>query len=171
MLEDPYVRLARQSIEAFVSAHRQVKSSPLLPEEMVKERAGVFVSIHENGELRGCIGTTSPLQSCIADEIIANAISACSQDPRFSPITTDELPYLSLSVDVLLPYESISSPKQLDVKKYGVIVEKGTRRGLLLPNLDGVDTVAQQIQIAKRKAGIPEEDNVSLYRFEVKRHS
>jgi AmmeMemoRadiSam system protein A/AmmeMemoRadiSam system protein B len=171
MLEDPYVRLARQSIEAYVSAHRTVKSSPLLPEEMMKDRAGVFVSIHENGELRGCIGTTSPLQSCIADEIIANAISACSQDPRFSPVTSDELPYLSLSVDVLSPYEQINSPKQLDVHKYGVIVEKGTHRGLLLPNLDGVDTVAQQIQIAKRKAGIPDEETVTLYRFEVKRHS
>jgi MEMO1 family protein len=168
--EDAYVRLARDAVEAYARTGRTITSNQLLPEEMLRNKAGVFVSIHENGELRGCIGTTSPLQSSIAEEIIHNAISACSSDPRFSPVLATELPFLSISVDVLDPYEEIASVKELDPKRYGVIVERGSRRGLLLPNLEGVTSVAQQVSIAKRKAGISEEDAVTLYRFEVERH-
>jgi AmmeMemoRadiSam system protein A len=162
--------VAREAIEAFVTSHRVVSSTPLLPAPLLQERSGVFVSIHEYGELRGCIGTTEPTQANVAEEIIANAIAASSEDPRFTPIEAWELPYLDLSVDVLSPSEKIPDKSQLDVKKYGVIVEHGNHRGLLLPNLEGVDSVDQQIAIAKRKAGLDEDANVTLYRFEVVRH-
>ena len=142
-----------------------------LPAELTSKRAGAFVSIHEHGRLRGCIGTIAPVQDCLAQEIIDNAVSASTRDPRFDPIRADELAWLEISVDVLGDPEPISSPKELDVKRYGVIVTKGRKRGLLLPDLDGVDTVEQQISIAKSKAGIAEWDsNVQLQRFEVVRH-
>ena len=131
----------------------------------------MFVSLHKYGELRGCIGTISPVQESIADEIIANGISACSRDPRFSRVRADELDALSYSVDVLGEAEPIESTAQLDPKRYGVIVTKGYRRGLLLPDLEGVDSVEYQVAIAKQKAGIdPRDTNVALERFEVVRH-
>ena len=135
-----------------------------------RSRAGVFVSIHKDGRLRGCIGTISPVRKNVAQEVIENAISASTKDPRFVPVTADELDRLEYSVDVLSPAESISSPKELDVKRYGVIVTNGNRRGLLLPNLDTIDTVDEQIAIAKKKAGIALDEDVSLQRFEVIRH-
>ena len=110
------------------------------------------------------------MQVCLAEEIIQNAVSACCRDPRFSPIEAKELDMLTISVDVLGEAETIDSPEQLDVKRYGVIVTNGTRRGLLLPDLDGVDSVEHQISIAKQKAGIKEEEGVELERFEVVRH-
>jgi AmmeMemoRadiSam system protein A len=129
------------------------------------------VSIHEHGKLRGCIGTISPVRDCLAQEIIDNAVSASTRDPRFSPIRADELKWLEISVDVLGDPEPVSSPDELDVKRYGVIVTKGRKRGLLLPDLDGVDTVEEQISIAKSKAGIADWDKkVELQRFEVVRH-
>ncbi|MGN1388477.1 MAG: AmmeMemoRadiSam system protein A, partial [Bulleidia sp.] len=168
---DAYVQLARSSVTSWVKNHRALDVSSELPEEMKKEKAGVFVSIHEHGELRGCIGTTEPSRKNIAAEIIHNAISACSRDPRFDPITEDELPYLDISVDVLKEPEPIASKADLDVKKYGVICSSQGRRGLLLPDLDGVDTVEEQISIACRKGGIdPDHDPVKLERFEVVRH-
>ena len=120
--------------------------------------------------MRGCIGTIAPVRSTLAEEIIENAISASTRDPRFIPVTVDELDRLEYSVDVLSPAEPIDSPEQLDVKRYGVIVTNGGRRGLLLPNLDTIDTVEEQISIAKRKAGIAENEPVKLQRFEVVRH-
>lgn len=167
--EDAYVALARDTIEAYVSG-KEPKLPEGLPDEMLARRASTFVSIHENGKLRGCIGTISASYGCIAEEVLHNAISACSRDPRFDPIQQDELPYLNISVDVLSPAERIDSPDELDVKRYGVIVTNGYRRGLLLPNLDGVDTVEQQISIAKRKAGIAAYESCELQRFEVVRH-
>ena len=141
-----------------------------LPKEMYQDRAGVFVSIKEEGQLRGCIGTLQAVQPSIAGEIIQNAISASSKDPRFPPIQAKELDKLVISVDVLGPMEEISAPGMLDVKRYGVVVTKGYRRGLLLPNLEGVDTVEEQIAIAKQKAGIGEYEEAGLERFEVVRH-
>ena len=123
-----------------------------------------------SGNLRGCIGTIAATEDSIAEEIIGNAISACSRDPRFSPITEDELASLEISVDVLGETEPINSPAELDVKRYGVIVSCGRKRGLLLPNLDGVDTVEDQISIARRKGGIREDEPYRLERFEVVRH-
>jgi AmmeMemoRadiSam system protein A len=168
--EDAYVRLARKTIEEYVGKGQKIKVPEELPEEMYSGKAGVFVSIKEDGKLRGCIGTIQAVRSSIAEEIIENAISAAAKDSRFSPIEPEELGRLVISVDVLGSMESIDSPDELDVKKYGVVVTKGYKRGLLLPNLEGVDTVEEQIGIAKRKAGIGEEEKVQLERFEVVRH-
>ena len=169
--EDPYVKLARASVEHYILHHKKLPLPQDLPSELVSRRAGAFVSIHEHGRLRGCIGTIAPVQDSLAQEIIDNAVSASTRDPRFDPIKADELAWLEISVDVLGDPEPISSPRELDVKRYGVIVTKGRKRGLLLPDLDGVDTVEQQISIAKSKAGIAEWDrNVQLQRFEVVRH-
>jgi len=168
--EDPYVRLARTALESYLATRKHIKPPVNLPQEMMTERAGVFVSIKKFGQLRGCIGTIAPVTKNIAEEIIMNAISSGTDDPRFPPVTAAELPDLTYSVDVLSPAEPIHSPAQLDVKRYGVIVSKDYRRGLLLPNLEGVDNVEQQIAIAKQKAGIRKDETVSLERFEVVRH-
>ncbi len=175
--EDPYVRLARFSLESFITMGKRVKRSDLkgekwedLPPEMFSDKAGAFVSIHKDGALRGCIGTILPTCGCVADEILQNAISAGTNDPRFPMIREDELESLEMNVDVLDKPEPIDSPDQLDVKRYGVIVTSGRKRGLLLPNLDGIDTISEQIEIACRKAGIYEDEEYSLERFEVIRH-
>ena len=168
---DPWVRLAWQSVESYVTKRRILQIPEGLPDALLRTRAGAFVSIHEHGQLRGCIGTIAPVRDSLAEEIIHNAVSACARDPRFDPIRPDELPFLEISVDVLGAPEEIRSENDLDVKRYGVIVSKGARRGLLLPDLDGVDTVEQQISIARQKAGIGEGETVRLERFEVVRHS
>ncbi len=136
---------------------------------MINQKAGVFVSLKKFGDLRGCIGTFMPTQENIAQEIIKNAISAAVDDPRFSPVTASEVEDLSISVDVLSAPEEVKDVSQLDPKKYGVIVSSGYKKGLLLPDLEGVDTAEYQIDIAKRKAGIYPDEKVKLYRFEVKR--
>lgn len=169
---DPFVALARASVEYFVTTERPLLMPEGLAPELADERAGVFVSLHEHGDLRGCIGTIAPTRDSVAQEIISNAISACSADPRFYPVQKNELDYLSYSVDVLFPPEAIDSPTELDPQEYGVIVSKGDKRGLLLPNLEGIDTVDQQVAIAKQKAGIsPADDDVELERFRVVRHT
>lgn len=168
--ENPYVRLARQTIETYVRTGKKITVPDGLPREMYERRAGTFVSIKENGGLRGCIGTIQAVQASIAEEIISNAISAAVRDPRFFPIEEEELDKLTISVDVLGETERIDSSDKLDVERYGVIVTKGYKRGLLLPNLEGVDTVEEQIAIAKNKAGIGEKEEVTLERFEVVRH-
>ena len=168
--EDDYVRLARLAVETYVLTGKTALLPENLPRELLHRRAGVFVSLHLDGELRGCIGTITAAENCLAEEIVRNGISACSQDPRFPPVTKEELPGLVYSVDVLGEAERIDSAAELDVKKYGVIVTKGYRRGLLLPDLEGVDTAEQQIEIARKKAGIRPEESVSLQRFEVVRH-
>ena len=137
---------------------------------MHRQRAGVFVSIKKEGRLRGCIGTIQPAQDSVAEEIMENAVSAAVRDSRFSPVQPEELEKLIISVDVLGDTEEIDSPDKLDVRRYGVVVTKGYKKGLLLPNLDGVDTVEEQIAIAKQKAGIGERAQVRLERFEVVRH-
>ena len=168
--EDPYVSLARQSLENYIRTGRKISVPEGLPEEMLDTQAGAFVSIHKFGKLRGCIGTIEGVRDSVAEEIINNAISASTEDPRFSPITEDELKWLEINVDVLGEAEYIYSMDQLDVKRYGVIVSKGYRRGLLLPDLDGVDTPEQQVAIAKQKAGIRPDEEVKLQRSEVIRH-
>ena len=168
--EDPYVRLARLTVESFVREGRK----PALPEwvtpQMRTEKAGVFVSIHARGRLRGCIGTIGSTRSCIAEEIRENAVSAAMRDPRFDPVREDELPFLEIHVDVLSRPERIGGREELDVKRYGVIVSSGGKRGLLLPDLEGVDTVEEQIRIAMQKGGIGAHERITLERFEVVRH-
>ena len=168
--EDPYVALARSSVESWVLKRKKLAIPDDLPKELYETRAGAFVSIHENDRLRGCIGTIAPFRDDLASEIISNAISACSRDPRFPPIVSEELPFLEISVDVLGEAEDIDSPEELDVKRYGVIVSCDSRRGLLLPDLDGVDSVEEQIRIAREKGGIREDEPYKLQRFEVVRH-
>jgi len=168
--EDEYVRLARYSVEYFVKHGRRAAIPDTVPEELLGKRAGVFVSLKKFGDLRGCIGTITPVYRSVAEEIINNAVSACSEDPRFSPVKESELKDLVISVDVLSEAEHIDSPEKLDVKRYGVIVTSGRKRGLLLPDLAGVDSVDQQIDIARRKGGIREGEDYSLERFEVIRH-
>lgn len=167
---DAYVQLARASAEYFVKNGDVMPLPTDVAPELLNVRAGAFVSIHKFGALRGCIGTIASTQKNLALEIIENAVSAVSKDPRFQPVTEDELKYLDINVDVLGEAEKISSPLELDVKKYGVIVQSGYKRGLLLPDLDGVDTVEQQISIARRKGGIGPDEEVDLFRFEVVRH-
>ena len=171
--EDPYRFLARMSLEHRLSHGKSMDLSAnnmVLPAEMLSKKAGVFVSLHKNGELRGCIGTTSPTTNSVAEEIIQNAVSAGLKDNRFPGVTVEELPLITYKVDVLDAPEEIDSPELLDVYNYGVIVESGSKRGLLLPNLDGIDTVQEQIDIAKRKAGISPHEHVKLMRFKVTRH-
>ena len=169
---DKYVELAKKTIEKYIREKEIYgPSDDELTEEMKTDRAGAFVSIHKEGALRGCIGTIAPTCINVAEEIISNAIAASTRDPRFPAIRPDELDLLEINVDVLTTPEPIGSEAELDVKRYGVIVEKGFKRGLLLPDLDGVDTVEYQIAIAKQKAGIDIADtDVKLSRFEVIRH-
>ncbi len=168
---DAWVKLAWESVESYVRRRRVLDVPRDLPSALTGTRAGAFVSIHKKGQLRGCIGTISPTRSSLAEEIIHNAVSAAARDPRFDPIRPEELKWLEIKVDVLGEPEDIASEAELDVKRYGVIVSKGHRRGLLLPDLEGVDTVKQQIAIAKEKAGLTRWDKVSLQRFEVIRHT
>lgn len=168
--EDEYRALARKSLEYTIQNGRDLPLPGGLPEEMLNKRAGAFVSLHKNGHLRGCVGTIAPTTDCIASEIIQNAVSAGLRDNRFETVGASELPFLTYKVDILSPPEPISGILELDVKRYGVIVSSGHKRGLLLPNLDGIDTVEQQVSIARHKAGIPQNAAVKLERFEVVRH-
>lgn len=169
--EDPWVKLARRSLETYVKTGQRLTSLPEdLPAEMTTQQAGAFVSLHKNGQLRGCIGTIAPTCDNLAWEIVQNAISACSRDPRFSPVRPNELDGLEYSVDVLGAPEPVDSPAALDPKTYGVIVSCGGRRGLLLPDLDGVDSVEAQLSIALQKGGIRENEPYKIERFKVVRH-
>ena len=168
--EDAYTSLARQNIEHFVNTGTCIELPESLPPNMLFQQAGVFVSIKKQGMLRGCIGTTEPTQEHIAAEILKNSVAAACRDPRFEPIQPYELESLTYSVDVLSPSEPISGPEELDVQRYGVIVATDRKRGLLLPNLEGIDTVEQQIDIARQKAGIGPKECYTLERFKVVRH-
>jgi len=163
----PVAKLARETVESYIRESKISQPKELTPE--MQERAGVFVSIHKHGELRGCIGTFEPTKGNVAEEIIANAISSATRDPRFPPIATSELDDLEYSVDILTKPEPVEDASQLNPKDYGLIVESGYRRGLLLPDLEGVDSVERQIEICRLKAGIAADEPVKLYRFQVKR--
>ncbi len=136
----------------------------------MKEKKSCFVTLKKDGELRGCIGTVQPARENLASEIKHNAIAAGTQDPRFWPVEAKELPLLTFSVDVLGEVEKISGYEDLDPQKYGVVVRRGGRVGLLLPHLEGVNTVEEQVDIARQKAGIPSGAEVELWRFEVERY-
>lgn len=164
------VSLARKTVEAYVTEGSLQELIADVPNEF-RKRSGVFVSIHKEGSLRGCIGTIEPATGSIAEEIVQNAISAATEDPRFAPVTLEELGLLDYSVDILSEPTRVAALSDLDPKKYGVICVKGYRKGLLLPDLPGVDTVSEQLSIAKKKAGIsPSDSQVKIYRFTVSRY-
>ncbi|EAX47613.1 AMMECR1 domain protein [Thermosinus carboxydivorans Nor1] len=167
--ESAPVALARKSLEYYLQHGRPMPEPADMPAEL-RGQAGVFVSLKKRGELRGCIGTFVPTQPTIAAEIIQNAISAGTGDPRFWPVELDELPELDISVDILSEPERVDSLAELDPHKYGVIVRRGRRSGLLLPMLEGVDTVEEQVAIAMQKAGIKPGEEIELYRFTVTRY-
>jgi len=162
--------LARKSIEYYLKEGRYLPLPSGLPPYLLNERRGVFVSLKKRGNLRGCIGTYIPQHENIAQEIIHNAVSAATQDPRFPPLQEEELPLLNISVDILSSPEKVNSLEELDPKKYGVIVERDWRKGLLLPDIEGVDTVGEQIRIALAKAGISPHERFNIYRFTVDRY-
>ena len=164
----PVIKLARKTVERYVRDGKKPRPRKLTPE--MKERAGVFVSLHKYGQLRGCIGTFEPREKNVAEEIIANAISSSTGDPRFPPVTSSELDDLEYSVDILTEPEPVTDISQLDHKEYGIIVESGWKKGLLLPALEGVDSVEEQIAICRVKAGISVDESIKLYRFQVRRY-
>jgi AmmeMemoRadiSam system protein A len=165
----PLVKLAKDTIERYVLEGKAM-NPPAEPSPEMNEKAGVFVSLKKKGELRGCIGTFAPTTGSVAEEVIQNAVSAATKDPRFSPVTARELKEIDYSVDVLSAPERVESREELDPKRYGVIVSSGSRRGLLLPDLEGVDTVDEQLGIACMKAGISPSEEFEIQRFEVKRY-
>lgn len=195
----PPALLAKVAVEEVVNNHQLltlVKAKKLLatqgaalPQKLLKEKSGTFVTIEKKGELRGCIGTYLPLRNSIAEEIIANAIAAVTQDYRFSPVQADELPSLSYTVYLLGKPELVEDLAELDPQKYGIIVRttpisapSGTdvvfnghlpyKSGLLLPELKGVDTPEKQITIACQKGGIAlHREKIILYRFTTKKHT
>ncbi|MDF2569689.1 MAG: AmmeMemoRadiSam system protein [Sporomusa sp.] len=163
------VALAQESLTYYLKHGRPMDKPVELP-EVLQGQAGVFVSFKKSGQLRGCIGTFAPTQPTIAEEIIQNAVSAGTEDPRFWPVELAEVSELEISVDVLEKPEQVASLDELDPKKYGVIVRTGRRSGLLLPDLEGVDTADEQVAIAKEKAGIRPQEDIDLYRFTVTRY-
>jgi AmmeMemoRadiSam system protein A len=168
--KDEYLRIARHTLESYIVNHKIVDRPGNLGEELTNRKAGVFVSLYLDGNLRGCIGTIIPTTDSVADEIIQNSISAGTEDPRFHPITESELPRLVYSVDILGKAEKIKSINELDPLKYGIIVTRGNKRGLLLPNLEGINSPSEQLSIALKKAGILPSENYGIERFEVVRH-
>ncbi|MDD5093079.1 MAG: AmmeMemoRadiSam system protein A [Dehalococcoidia bacterium] len=163
----PLVELARQSVEMYVRDGEIPRPKALTPE--MEEKGGTFISIHKSGQLRGCIGTFQPTRRNVAEEVIYNAINSATGDYRFSPVTPEELPELTYKVDILTAPELVKNKDELDPKKYGVLVEYQGRRGILLPDLPGVDSVDQQIEIASAKGGILPTEPVRIYRFQVRR--
>jgi MEMO1 family protein len=170
-IHHPLIDLARRAVEAHVREGRTAAPPRVLTPEM-SERAGVFVCLKKRGQLRGCVGTFEPSQANVAQETIRNAISSATEDWRFPEKVQEwELPELEYTVDVLSSPEPVADTSMLDPERYGVIVQSGRKRGLLLPDLDGVDTVEQQIDICRHKAGIGRNEPIDLYRFEVKRYT
>lgn len=169
--EDSYVELAKKSLEHYLRTGKILKAeAQRLTSDMMTKKSGIFVSIKKDGKLRGCIGTIDPIRKNVAEEIIYNALSAGIEDARFTPIKEKELGDLVFSVDVLKKPYPIKTLEELDAKRYGVIVKSGRRTGLLLPNIDGVNTPEEQIEIALEKAGIRSNEFYTIERFEVERH-
>ncbi len=165
----PLVQLAKNAVELYI---REGKIREVRDDEFpeFRERAGVFICLKIDGVLRGCIGTFQPMESDMAHETVRNAVSAATCDPRFTCVRAEEVDVIEYTVDVLTPPEPVKERSELDPRRYGVIVQSGARRGLLLPDLEGVDTADFQISIAMQKAGIPPGTPVKLFKFEVKRY-
>ena len=168
----PLVQLARAAIERYVRDGKKLKPSEA-PAPIEGEPAGVFVTLHtaSTGELRGCIGTITATEKSLAQEVINNAIAAATRDPRFPPVRPEELNDLKIDVSVLYPPERVTSEAELDPKRYGVIVQRGWQRGLLLPDIEGIDDVKTQVSYARMKAGIRPDEPVEMFRFRVEKYS
>ena len=164
-----HAELAREAVESFVRSGEVVDVRDASP-ELGGVRAGAFVCLKKEGCLRGCIGTLRPAAPSLAEEIRDNAISSACRDPRFPPVSPAELDGLTYSVDVLGEPEEIPDASHLDPEVYGVIVRSGGRSGLLLPDLQGVNTTEEQVRIASMKAGIRPGEPVRLERFKVTRY-
>jgi len=168
---NPYILLAKEAIENYIEKGEIISLSKDLPKELLTQKAGIFVTIMKNGSLRGCIGTYMPTKENIAKEIIANAIAAAIEDYRFGPIQIQELPELSYSVYILNEPKLIKDIEELNPKKYGIIVKSGSKTGLLLPDLEEIDTIEKQISIACQKGGIhPGQEKISIYKFTVEKY-
>ena len=162
----PLVFLAKQTVENYIKERKIISLLEDLPKEFLERKAGTFVTIEKNSELRGCIGTYLPTRENIAEEVIYNAIAAATEDYRFGPIEDKELSSLSYTVYILNEPELIKDIKELDPKKYGIIVKTETKTGLLLPDLEGVDTIEQQLSITCQKGGIdPNQEKFLIYKF------
>ncbi len=171
-LMHPYVKLAKDTVENWVKYRKKIQPPTPLPDEF-KRRAGCFVTLYKGNSLRGCIGTILPVYDNLAQEIIENAIAACSRDPRFYPVEEWELPAIEYKVDVLSEPVPVKSLEELDPRKYGVIVvsaENPYKKGVLLPDLEGVDTIEEQLAIAMAKAGIHKGEPIDIYKFTVERY-
>jgi AmmeMemoRadiSam system protein A len=168
----PLIALAAEAVEAFVRDRRIIAPPDDLLEccPPVARRAGAFVCLKMRGELRGCIGTTEPTRETLAVEIIENAVAAATRDPRFDPVDAAELAELAITVDVLSEPEPVVDDTHLDPRRYGVIVRAGARHGVLLPDIEHIDSVQEQIATARQKAGIGPDEPVELFRFEVTRY-
>lgn len=166
-----YLKIARKAVETYLKEGKVISTFSNLSKEILEQKAGVFVSIYKSGDLRGCIGTFLPTKENIVQEIISNAIAVC-HDPRFLPLQKEEIPFLKFSIDVLSLLEQIFDLKNLDPKKYGILVkaENDNRTGLLLPDIPSIDSIEKQISIACQKAGIDfEKEKILIYRFTTKR--
>lgn len=169
----PLVLLAKKAVESYLQEGKIISPRDIvnIPEELLKKKAGVFVTITKKGQLRGCIGTYLPTKENIAQETINNAILAATKDWRFFPVTKEELPFLSYTVYVLSEPVMVKNLEELDPKKYGIIVKSSSKTGLLLPDLEGVDTVEKQISIACQKAGInPLQEKIVVFKFSAEKH-
>lgn len=163
---DVRLEVARRAVEEYVLHGRRLEVGEAVPEE-TRPPGAAFVTLKLRGQLRGCIGTLVPTCPNQLQEVAQNAVSACSRDPRFPPVTPAELPLLDYQVYILEPSEPVPGLEALDPRRYGVIVRKGPRSGVLLPGIEGIDTAEDQVAIACRKAGIDPEDRPDLERFEV----
>jgi len=167
-LQHPYVSLAQESIHHYLNHHEKLSCPSPLSNDL-KSRSGAFVSIKKLQQLRGCIGTLEPCEPNLAMEIIENALKAALDDPRFSPITLGELQDLTYSIDVVRPLEKVSDVSDLDPKIYGLVVRSNGKQGVLLPDLEGVNSTEEQIQICRSKGKIPGDELIEMYRFKVER--
>lgn len=170
MKEDKFVTdLARRAVEEYIISGKEAEVVENELPEILKKEAGVFVTLKKNGNLRGCMGTFRPVQKNAAYEIVSNAMTAAENDPRFPEVQKEELNEIRISVDILSEPEQVGDKSDLDPKKYGILVKGGHQTGLLLPDLDGIETAEKQLNIAKRKAGLREDTEVEIYRFTVSR--
>jgi len=170
-IEKYITNLARRAVEEYIVSGNEVEVDEDELPEILKKEAGVFVTLKKNGELRGCMGTFRPVQKNAAYEIISNAMTAAENDPRFPEVDKSEFDEIVISVDILSEAEEVDDKSELDPSKYGILVKGGHQTGLLLPDLEGVDTAEEQVNIARRKAGLRPDDKIDIFRFSVKRFS